>query len=62
MSRNRPSLRDCPKGYASAKFNGRKINFGRFDDPDAQGRFDSFRACWPSLFRGLLEEAEAALK
>jgi hypothetical protein len=46
ISRNGPSLRRCPKGYAYAKFNGRKINFGRFDDPDAQGRFDSLRARW----------------
>ena len=37
MSRRGPSLLRCPKGYAFAKFNGRKIHFDRYDDPETRG-------------------------
>lgn len=46
MSNQGPRLLRTKDGYAYAKFNGRKINFGRFDDPDARPRFDAFKAQW----------------
>ena len=33
MSNDGPRLRRCPRGYAYAKFNGRKMHFGRYEDP-----------------------------
>ena len=46
MSEQGPRLLRTKGGYAYAKFNGRKINFGRHDDPDARPRFDAFKARW----------------
>ena len=46
MSNQGPRLLRTKDGYAYAKFNGRKINFGRHDDPDARPRFDAFKARW----------------
>ena len=56
MSLDGPRLRRCPKGYAFSKFNGRKMHFGRFDDPQARVRFSALKARWEANDRELTDE------
>ena len=56
MSNQGPRLLRTRDGYAFGKFCGRKINFGRFDDPDAALRFDAFKARWLLNGRELSDE------
>ena len=56
MSNDGPRLRRCPKGYAYAKFNGRKMHFGRFDDPQTRVRFSALKARWEANGRELSDD------
>jgi len=46
VSEEGPRLLSMKDGYAFAKFNGRKINFGRSNDPQACIRFAALKAQW----------------
>jgi len=56
MSREGPRLRCCPKGYAWARFNGRKLHFGRHDDPQAHRRFAALKSRWEDNDRELTDD------
>jgi integrase len=56
MSKQGPRLLSTSDGRAYAKFNGRKISFGSFTDPDTPRRFDAFKAQWLLNGRELSEE------
>lgn len=56
MSKQGPKLLSTKDGYAFAKFNGRKINFGRIDHPDTARRFDAFKGRWLENGRELTDD------
>jgi len=43
-------------GYTYAKFNGRKLNFGRSDDPQSRVRFAALKARWEANDRELSDD------
>lgn len=46
MSKQGPTLLSTKDGYAFVELNGRKINFGRSDDPKARTRFAAMKLRW----------------
>lgn len=56
MSKQGPKLLSTKDGYAFAKFNGRKINFGRSDDPQARIRFAAMKLRWETNGRELADD------
>lgn len=46
MSTTGPRLTRTRRGYGVAKFNGRSVHFGFFDDPATHERFDAAKARW----------------
>ena len=59
MSREGPRLKECPRGYAYARIDGRKIHFGRFDDPQSRIRFLELKARWEENARVLTDDMVA---
>ena len=56
MSEQGPRLVRTAKGYAVSKFNGRKLHFGRYDDPLSRVRFQAFKARWEANGRELSDD------
>ena len=56
MSMEGPRLRRSRDGYAYSRFNGRKLHFGRFDDPQARIRFAALKARWEANGRELTDD------
>jgi hypothetical protein len=46
VSKAGPQLLSTKDGRAYGKFGGRRISFGRIEDPDTAQRFDAFKARW----------------
>lgn len=46
MSTTGPRLTRTRRGYGVAKFNGRSVHFGFFDDPATHERYDAAKARW----------------
>ena len=61
-SKRGPTLRRHKRsGHAFAKFNGRQIWFGPWDEREAHSEFAAFRAQWESNGRRLVEEDAAGV-
>ena len=62
MARSGPQLRRHKDGGAVAKFNGRVLRFGVFDDDESHRRFAALKTAWLENGRELLPEVLAAGK
>ena len=62
MARSGPQLRRHKDGGAVAKFNGRVLRFGVFDDDESHRRFTALKTAWLENGRELLPEVLAAGK